>query len=38
MKHLQQLTAIIEREGNVYVGLAPNSISRARGDTIESAA
>jgi predicted RNase H-like HicB family nuclease len=37
MKHTQQLTAIIEREGNVYVGLCPEIDIASQGDTIEAA-
>jgi len=37
MKHTQQLTAIIEREGNGYVGLCPELDIASQGDTIEAA-
>jgi len=37
MKRLQQLTAIIEREGDGYVGLCPELDIASQGDTIESA-
>jgi predicted RNase H-like HicB family nuclease len=37
MKHMQQLTAIIEREGNGYVGLCPELDIASQGDTIETA-
>ena len=37
MKHTQQLTAIIEREGDGYVGLCPELDIASQGDTIESA-
>jgi len=37
MKHTQQLTAIIEREGNGYVGLCPELDIASQGDTIEGA-
>lgn len=37
MKKLQQLTAIIEREGDGYVGLCPELDIASQGDTIESA-
>lgn len=37
MKTTQQLTAIIEREGNVYVSLCPELDIASQGDTIESA-
>jgi predicted RNase H-like HicB family nuclease len=37
MKHRQQLTAIIEREGNGYVGLCPELDIASQGDTIEGA-
>jgi predicted RNase H-like HicB family nuclease len=37
MKQTQQLTAIIEREDNGYVGLCPELDIASQGDTIESA-
>jgi predicted RNase H-like HicB family nuclease len=37
MKQLQQLTAIIEREGNGYVALCPDFDVASQGDTIEEA-
>jgi predicted RNase H-like HicB family nuclease len=37
MKHVQQVTAIIEREGSVYVALCPELDIASQGDTIESA-
>jgi len=37
MKQLQQLTAIIEREGSSYVGLCPELDIASQGDTIEAA-
>jgi predicted RNase H-like HicB family nuclease len=37
MKHIPQLTAIIEREGNGYVGLCPELDIASQGDTIGSA-
>ena len=37
MKSIQQLTAIIEREGDGYVGLCPEFDIASQGDTIESA-
>ena len=37
MKHTQQLTAIIEREGDGYVSLCPELDIASQGDTIESA-
>jgi predicted RNase H-like HicB family nuclease len=37
MKHLRQVTAIIEREGNGYVALCPELDVASQGDTIESA-
>jgi len=37
MKKLQQLTAIIEREGDGYVGLCPELDIASQGETIESA-
>ena len=36
MKTVQQLTAIIEREGEGYVGLCPEFDIASQGDTIES--
>ena len=35
MKQVQQLTAIIEREGNGYVGLCPELDIASQGETIE---
>jgi predicted RNase H-like HicB family nuclease len=37
MKHVQQVTAIIEREGDGYVALCPELDVASQGDTIESA-
>lgn len=37
MKQTQQLTAIIEREGDGYVALCPELDVASQGDTIESA-
>jgi predicted RNase H-like HicB family nuclease len=37
MKRVQQLTAIIEREGTGYVGLCPEFDIASQGDTIEAA-
>jgi predicted RNase H-like HicB family nuclease len=37
MKQTQQLTAIIEREGDGYVGLCPELDIASQGDTIEGA-
>jgi predicted RNase H-like HicB family nuclease len=37
MKRIQQLTAIIEREGDGYVGLCPEVDIASQGDTIEEA-
>ena len=37
MKQLQQMTAIIEREGDGYVALCPELDVASQGDTIESA-
>lgn len=37
MKHLRQVTAIIEREGNGYVALCPELDVASQADTIESA-
>jgi len=36
MKHIQQLTAIIEREGDGYIGLCPELDIASQGETIES--
>jgi predicted RNase H-like HicB family nuclease len=36
MKHTQQLTAIIEREGDGYIGLCPELDIASQGETIES--
>jgi predicted RNase H-like HicB family nuclease len=36
MKHTQQLTAIIEREGDGYFGLCPELDIASQGETIES--
>jgi predicted RNase H-like HicB family nuclease len=36
MKKVQQLTAIIEREGDGYVGLCPEFDIASQGDSIES--
>jgi len=36
MKTIQQFTAIIEREGDGYVGLCPEFDIASQGDTIES--
>jgi predicted RNase H-like HicB family nuclease len=36
MKCVQQFTAIIEREGNGYVGLCPEFDIASQGDTIEA--
>jgi hypothetical protein len=36
MKQTQQLTAIIEREGNGYVGLCPELDIASQGDTNRS--
>lgn len=36
MKRVQQLTAIIEREGDGYVGLCPEFDIASQGDTIEA--
>ncbi|MBZ5570631.1 MAG: type II toxin-antitoxin system HicB family antitoxin [Acidobacteriia bacterium] len=36
MKSVQQLTAIIEREGDGYVGLCPEFDIASQGDTIET--
>jgi predicted RNase H-like HicB family nuclease len=37
MKQLQQMTAIIEREGDGYFSLCPELDVASQGDTIESA-
>ena len=37
MKTTQQLTAIIEREGNSYVSLCPEFDIASQGETIEAA-
>jgi predicted RNase H-like HicB family nuclease len=37
MKRTQQLTAIIEREGNGYVSLCPELDIASQGDSIEAA-
>jgi predicted RNase H-like HicB family nuclease len=37
MKQIQQMTAIIEREGDGYVALCPELDVASQGDTIESA-
>jgi predicted RNase H-like HicB family nuclease len=37
MKHVQQVTAIIEREGAGYVALCPELDVASQGDSIESA-
>ncbi|MGD0182159.1 MAG: type II toxin-antitoxin system HicB family antitoxin [Terriglobales bacterium] len=37
MKHIQQLTAIIEREGDGYVSLCPEVDIASQGNTIEEA-
>lgn len=37
MKKTQQLTAIIEREGNGYVSLCPELDLASQGDTVEQA-
>jgi predicted RNase H-like HicB family nuclease len=37
MKQLQQMTAIIEREGDGYVALCPELDVASQGDTIELA-
>jgi predicted RNase H-like HicB family nuclease len=37
MKQLQQMTAIIEREGDGYVALCPELDAASQGDTIELA-
>jgi hypothetical protein len=35
MKRMQQLTVIIEREGDAYVGLCPEFDIASQGDSIE---
>jgi predicted RNase H-like HicB family nuclease len=37
MKHTQQLTAMIERDGDGYVGLCPELDIASQGETIEGA-
>jgi predicted RNase H-like HicB family nuclease len=37
MKHMQQFTAIIEREGDGYVSLCPELDIASQGDTVEAA-
>jgi len=37
VKHVQQVTAIIEREGDGYVALCPDLDVASQGDTIEHA-
>ncbi len=37
MKHVQQVTAIIEREGDGYVALCPELDVASQGNTIEDA-
>jgi predicted RNase H-like HicB family nuclease len=37
MKHIQQVTAIIEREGDGYVALCPELDVASQGESIESA-
>jgi predicted RNase H-like HicB family nuclease len=37
MKHVRQLTAIIEREGDAYVSLCPELDIASQGGTIEEA-
>ena len=37
MKTTRQLTAVIEREGDVYVALSPELDIASQGDTVESA-
>lgn len=37
MKHVRQMTAIIEREGDAYVALCPELDVASQGDSIESA-
>ena len=37
MKKMQQLTAIIEREGDAYVGLCPEFDIASQGDSIDTA-
>ena len=35
MKHIQQLTAILEREGNGYVALCPKLDIASQGNSVE---
>ncbi len=37
MKHIQQFTGIIEREGDGYVALCPELDVASQGDTVEEA-
>jgi len=37
MKHIQQFTGIIEREGDGYVALCPELDIASQGDTVEEA-
>ncbi len=37
MKHIQQFTAIIEREGDGYVALCPELDIASQGDSVEQA-
>lgn len=37
MEHMQQFTAIIEREGDGYVALCPEIDIASQGDTVEEA-
>lgn len=37
MRHMRQLTAIIEREGDGYVALCPELDIASQGDTVEEA-
>ena len=37
MKSMRQLTAIIEREGDVYVALCPDLDIASQGETVETA-
>ena len=37
MKHMQQFTAIIEREGDGFVSLCPELDIASQGDTVEAA-
>ncbi len=37
MKHKQHFTALIEREGNMYVSLCPELEIASQGDTVEQA-